>query len=171
MGEYRGKYRGNPNLHRGRRRLNRALDQGSADIARFHRPWTSGCSRADEKLPTSGCVSHVVSWRSRRVEKISGYAVWASIGRAALDDWRRFSFEATDRLALRFAVREPFPSVSSQATLVFGTTDQTHPLALRSMMPENGVIFSDGMEADFLNFTSGLIANITVAERVGHLVQ
>jgi hypothetical protein len=39
------------------------------------------------------------------------------------------------------------------------------------MMPENGVIFSDGMEADFLNFTSGLIANISVAERVGHLVQ
>jgi len=45
------------------------------------------------------------------------------------------------------------------------------PLALRSMMPENGVIFSDGMEADFLNFTSGLVASISVAERVGHLVQ
>jgi len=76
-----------------------------------------------------------------------------------------------DARYLHFAVREPFPSVSSQATLVFGTTDQTHPLALRSMMPENGVIFSDGMEADFLNFTSGLIANISVAERIGHLVQ
>jgi hypothetical protein len=76
-----------------------------------------------------------------------------------------------DARYLHFAVREPFPSVSSQATLVFGTTDQTHPLALRSMMPENGVIFSDGMEADFLNFTSGLIASISVAERVGQLVQ
>lgn len=76
-----------------------------------------------------------------------------------------------DARYLRFAVREPFPSVSSQATLVFGTTDPAHPLALRSMMPENGVIFSDGMEADFLNFTTGLIASISVAERVGHLVQ
>jgi len=72
---------------------------------------------------------------------------------------------------LHFAVREPFPSVSSQATLVFGTTDRNHPLVLRSMMPENGVIFSDGMEGDFLNFTSGLVARISVAERVGHLVQ
>lgn len=76
-----------------------------------------------------------------------------------------------DARYLHFAVREPFPSVSSQATLVFGTTDQRHPLVLRSMMPENGVIFSDGMEADFLNFTSGLSASIAVAERVGHLVQ
>jgi NAD kinase len=76
-----------------------------------------------------------------------------------------------DARYLQFAVREPFPSVSSQVTLVFGTTDAKHPLVLRSMMPENGVIFSDGMEADFLNFTSGVTASISIAERVGLLVQ
>jgi NAD kinase len=76
-----------------------------------------------------------------------------------------------DAKYLRYAVREPFPSVSSQTTLVFGTTDPKTPLVVRSLMPENGVIFSDGMEADFLNFSSGLTANIGLAERVGRLVQ
>lgn len=36
-----------------------------------------------------------------------------------------------------------------------------------SLMPENGVIFSDGIEADYLGFTSGMEAKIGVAERVG----
>jgi hypothetical protein len=40
-----------------------------------------------------------------------------------------------------------------------------------SLMPENGVIFSDGIEGDFLTFNSGVAATISVAERVGHLVQ
>jgi len=37
-------------------------------------------------------------------------------------------------------------------------------------MPENGVIFSDGIEADRLEFNSGTEARITVAERQGKLV-
>jgi hypothetical protein len=37
-------------------------------------------------------------------------------------------------------------------------------------MPENGVIFSDGIEADFLDFTSGITASISVADKVGQLV-
>ncbi len=41
---------------------------------------------------------------------------------------------------------------------------------LCSLMPENGVIFSDGIESDFLEFTSGITATISVADRVGHLV-
>jgi hypothetical protein len=39
-----------------------------------------------------------------------------------------------------------------------------------SEMPENGVIFSDGIEADFLEFNSGTKATIEVAERHGMLV-
>lgn len=72
---------------------------------------------------------------------------------------------------LRFAVREPFPSVASQASLVFGTTDADHPMTIVSRMPENGVIFSDGMEADFLAFNSGMQAKIAVAESAGQLVR
>jgi hypothetical protein len=37
-------------------------------------------------------------------------------------------------------------------------------------MPENGVIFSDGIEADFLEFSSGVTATISVADKAGQLV-
>jgi hypothetical protein len=37
-------------------------------------------------------------------------------------------------------------------------------------MPQNGVIFSDGIEADYLEFSSGRIARIGVAEKKVHLV-
>jgi NAD kinase len=71
---------------------------------------------------------------------------------------------------LRFAVREPFPSLATQTNLVFGEADKNSPLLVRSLMPENGVIFSDGVESDFLEFTSGVTATIAVADRTGQLV-
>ena len=71
---------------------------------------------------------------------------------------------------LRFAVREPFPSKTSQAKLTYGQITAKGLLSLRSLMPENGVIFSDGIEADFLQFNSGTEATIAVAERRGKLV-
>jgi len=71
---------------------------------------------------------------------------------------------------LRFAVREPFPSVATQTTLVSGQAARESPLIIRSLMPENGVIFSDGIESDFLEFTSGVTATIAVADRRGQLV-
>jgi hypothetical protein len=37
-------------------------------------------------------------------------------------------------------------------------------------MAENGVIFSDGIEADFLEFNAGSRATIGIAERQGLLV-
>ena len=71
---------------------------------------------------------------------------------------------------LQFAVREPFPSKTSRAELVFGRIVRGEALSVRSLMPENGVIFSDGMESDFLGFNSGTEAKIAVAERYGKLV-
>jgi NAD kinase len=72
--------------------------------------------------------------------------------------------------ALMFAVREPFPSRSTRASLVFGRVDESHPLRLRSRMPEHGVIFSDGIESDFLRFTAGVEAQIGLAPEKGRLV-
>ncbi len=72
--------------------------------------------------------------------------------------------------ALRFAVREPFPSRASDAELVFGEVDEARSLKIRSRMPENGVIFSDGMEADYLRFVAGMEATISLAARRGRLV-
>jgi hypothetical protein len=37
-------------------------------------------------------------------------------------------------------------------------------------MPENGVIFSDGMEQDFLQFNSGSTVTIGIADQKGCLV-
>jgi len=71
---------------------------------------------------------------------------------------------------LIYSVREPFVTKVTKAELVFGKVKQNTPLTISSLMPENGVIFSDGIESDFLNFNSGFTATISVAEKQGHLV-
>ncbi len=71
---------------------------------------------------------------------------------------------------LCFTVREPFPSRNSAATLVFGKVTAREPLRLVSQMPEDGVIFSDGIQNDFVEFHSGAQVEISVAERRGALV-
>ena len=71
---------------------------------------------------------------------------------------------------LYFSVREPFTSKTSQAALVFGRLGPGDRLLVHSLMPEDGVIFSDGIEADHLNFNSGAIAAIGVAERKARLI-
>ena len=75
-----------------------------------------------------------------------------------------------DARSLRFAVREPFPSKTSQTSLVYGGLTGQETLRLRSLMPENGVIFSDGIEADHLDFNAGTEAVIGIAERQGRLI-
>ena len=71
---------------------------------------------------------------------------------------------------LCFTVREPFPSRTTSAAIVFGRVTARNPLALVSQMPEQGVIFSDGIEQDFLEFRSGTRATVTVADKHGCLV-
>jgi len=71
---------------------------------------------------------------------------------------------------LCFTVREPFPSKTTQAGLVFGRVTPKQSLVIESQMPENGVIFSDGIENDFIEFRSGVRATIAPADRTGSLV-
>lgn len=71
---------------------------------------------------------------------------------------------------LQFAVREPFPTIVTGATLLCGRIDARAPMVVRSLMAENGVIFSDGMEADALEFNAGAVASLAVSARVGQLV-
>lgn len=71
---------------------------------------------------------------------------------------------------LQFTVREPFPSQSSAASIVFGRITAKKPMRIVSHMPENGVIFSDGIESDFLEFCAGVEVTISVAEKRGYLV-
>lgn len=77
---------------------------------------------------------------------------------------------AWDADYLFFTVREPFPTRTTGASLVAGRVTGAHPLILESHMAEGGVIFSDGIEKDFLEFNSGTQAVIGLAERKGLLV-
>ncbi|MEK5467637.1 sugar kinase [Paenibacillus sp. FSL R7-0210] len=71
---------------------------------------------------------------------------------------------------LYFTVREPFPSRTTSAELVFGRISSSLPLRITSQMPEDGVIFSDGVESDYLEFNSGVEATVGLAEKTGRLV-
>jgi hypothetical protein len=78
---------------------------------------------------------------------------------------------AWDADYLFFTVREPFPTKITGASMVFGRVTPDTPLVLESRMAESGVIFSDGIEQDFLEFNSGTQAVIGIAERKGVLVE
>jgi NAD kinase len=82
-------------------------------------------------------------------------------------EWPRMEW---DDKRLLFVVREPFLSRHSQAAIVAGTVLPGAPLTLESQMPAGGVIFSDGVESDHLDFNSGAIANIGLAEENANLV-
>ena len=72
---------------------------------------------------------------------------------------------------LYFTVREPFPSRTTSANMVFGQVTAQQPLMVESLMGEQGVIFSDGIEQDYLEFNSGTRATVSVSERKGLLVR
>jgi NAD kinase len=71
---------------------------------------------------------------------------------------------------LIFAVREPFKSIRTQTGITLGSIKQKSHLKIESLMPANGVIFSDGIETDFLSFNSGAIATIGIAPETAKLV-
>jgi NAD kinase len=72
---------------------------------------------------------------------------------------------------LMFAVREPFESKRTKTKTTVGIIAGQSKLVVQSLMPGNGLIFSDGIETDFLKFNSGAIATIGIAEEKANLVQ
>jgi len=72
---------------------------------------------------------------------------------------------------LFFAVREPFKSRQTGIDLINGSIKGDTKLHVESFMPTGGVIFSDGIESDFLQFTSGSIVAIGLAPETATLVQ
>lgn len=71
---------------------------------------------------------------------------------------------------LLFLVREPFRSQVSQTDIVAGFIEEGEDLVLESHMPESGVIFSDGMEWDFMQFNSGTVARVSVSDKRTNLL-
>ncbi|OAI57362.1 sugar kinase [Verrucomicrobiaceae bacterium SCGC AG-212-N21] len=88
----------------------------------------------------------------------------------AMLDWPKkmqFTWESEH---LFYTVREPFPTSTTGTSLVFGKVTKGDPLVIESQMGEDGVIFSDGIEQDFVEFNSGTRATITLAQRKGRVV-
>jgi NAD kinase len=71
---------------------------------------------------------------------------------------------------LVFSVREPFPSKTTGTSIVHGIVTPEAPLVVTSQMGTNGVIFSDGVESDYLAFNHGAVATISVAPGKARLV-
>jgi NAD kinase len=75
-----------------------------------------------------------------------------------------------DEERLQFSVREPFVSKTSGAELVWGRIEAGQHLEITSQIPQDGAIFSDGIESDFLEWNIGSIARVEVAGRKLHLL-
>ncbi len=101
-------------------------------------------------------------WMSSVLNMVAGIS-----GKADLARYKNLTWNSPE---LIYAVREPFISKQSQASMVWGMIDRKKPLVLESRMAQNGVIFSDGVERDFLQFNSGAIATVGVASEKARLV-
>ena len=71
---------------------------------------------------------------------------------------------------LMYTVREPYPSKFTQAKIVHGILKKGEEFKITSRMPENGVIFSDGIEEDNIQFNAGTEITIKVADKKGRLI-
>lgn len=111
-------------------------------------------------LGSTGWLRSVLAGATGIASALTGQAI-------EIQEDRAFDWDANH---LFFSVREPWPSKTSSAKITFGKVTPRSPLVLVSQMPENGVIFSDGIEADFLQFNAGTEATISLAPKKGHLV-
>lgn len=71
---------------------------------------------------------------------------------------------------LVWVVREPYVSKHSTARQTAGALSSGGVLRLESLMPSGGGVFSDGMEADSLQFNSGATVEVRPAEQRAQLV-
>ncbi len=72
--------------------------------------------------------------------------------------------------SLVYVVREPFLSRQSEIQLSVGHVNKTQPLEIESLMPTEGFVFSDGVLADYLDFTSGKKILVRPADQKAQLV-
>ena len=111
-------------------------------------------------LGASGWLKSVIAGAAGTMGAITGQRLPAAL--PDRPDW------GADRLY--FSVREPFPSRTTGSSVTFGQVTEAQPLSLLSQMAENGVIFSDGIEDDYLSFNAGMEADIRIAGKKGLLV-
>ena len=155
------------NLHDGQRLLafNDFFIGCSSHVSARYLLRTPGGS---EQQSSSGVIvatgAGSTGWLSSVFNMAGGVARW--LGGACPD---RPALAWEDR-RLAWAVREPFVSRTSQAGLVMGLLNEGEHLVVESRMSSGGVIFSDGLESDYLEFNGGTIAHISVSGRSARLV-
>ena len=132
--------------------------------------YTLVCGERREEQSSSGSIVSTglgsTGWLRSVLAGAAGVARYYGAGKNLPKD-PAFAWDARQ---LCYAVREPWPSRSTGASLVFGRITPAQPLRIVSQMPDDGVIFSDGMEEDALVFTAGLTATIRLAEHRGRLI-
>jgi NAD kinase len=130
--------------------------------------YTLTVGRKAEPHSSSGIIISTgagsTGWLSSLFNMTRGFTGWmgGDAGSAPKMTWE-------DR-RLAWAVREPFVSRHSKATLVAGWIEEGEEITIESLVPDNGVVFSDGIEKDALEFNSGTIARIKVSRQVAQLV-
>jgi hypothetical protein len=128
--------------------------------------YTVGYGGAVEDQSTSGIV---ISTGTGSTGWLVSFKTWAEKVSGA-----RYPYDVPfdrDRASLLFNVREPFPSKVTGVGIVHGVVTKESPLVVKSNMPEEGVIFGDGIEKDYIQFTSGRTATIRPSENRVHLVR
>jgi len=139
--------------------------------------YTISSGKNQEAQSSSGVIVSTglgsTGWLKSLIAGATGIAARAAAQGEGIPPGRVAEVDPTfpwDARHLVFTVREPFPTRRTGASLVFGRVTDEQPLVLRSQMGENGVIFSDGIESDFLDFNSGTQATVGLAEKRGCLV-
>jgi hypothetical protein len=77
---------------------------------------------------------------------------------------------APEERRLVWFVREPWPSSTTGTDLEFGELSEGEELLVTSELGEDGVIFADGIESDWVEFLDGQTVSITIAPGGLHLV-
>ncbi|MFH1174414.1 MAG: hypothetical protein V1725_04730 [archaeon] len=72
---------------------------------------------------------------------------------------------------LVYTAMNPFPTKVTGTSMMQGRILKTEPLRVRSRMAEQGVIFGDGVEDDYLEFNTGSLVTITPAEKKLYVVK
>jgi len=109
---------------------------------------------------STGWMKSIYAGASGIIEALGGKVILP-------DEGSRFDWDSE---YLMYAVREPWPSKSSQSNMVFGVITPDQPLVLNSYMAEHGVIFSDGIENDYVKFNAGHTATINIADHKARLI-
>ncbi len=123
----------------------------------------------EEQQSSSGIIISTgagsTGWLSSLINMSNGIQR-AFSGNAAVPQ-QRFDWDSNQ---LIYVVREPFLSKTSNIKLSVGIIQQNVELEIESLMAKNGLIFSDGVHSDYIEFNSGSIAKIRIAQEHARLV-